>query len=401
LEKENAPQLNNIEIKSSISDNNDIDQIQISEDKEETAGLDVIQARDRTFNKELSDLVTRIRSNEPQEKIEPKARKEITEDELLRMYHKLYYKAVNLEGLDKINSDLNPFELYRESSSDDLITLINTEMINLELPGFAILAYDVDKKCYINYTNHIIGVDENNLIINSLDGLYANIIESNNGIVLDQQSIERNFFLKKRFGFKKSVFFISFGTFFKDFYKDANLDKKLDFSDHLSPILLIQLKEIINENQKISFYNKIKNKLTVYFFLLYKKILLENQNLNLANQHSLFNFIDYTYRKYSRHDDYICCIIKLRGYINSEYLYALKYLQVKLEKKLTEKATISRIEKDKLIIFMQKSRKKILEDIIDDFNKVHCNIFNVKMLINDENAKSIFLLKNIKEEILK
>jgi hypothetical protein len=401
LEKENAPQLNNIETKSSISDNNDIVQNQISEDKDDTAGLDIIKARDRTFNKELSDLVTKIRSNEPQEKSEPKARKEITEDELLKMYHKLYYKAVNLEGLDKINGDLNPFELYRESTSDDLISLINNEMINLDLPDFAILAYDVEKKCYINYTNHIINLNENNLIIDSLEGLNVKISESNNGLILDQQSIERNFFLKKRFGFKKSVFFISFGSIFKDFYKDANLDKKLDFLDHLSPILLIRLKENIKEHQKKSFYNKIKNKLSIYFFLLYKKILLENQNLNLADQHSLFNFIDYTYRKYSKYDDYICYIIKFRNYINSEFLYTLKYLQIKLEKKLSEKTTISRIEKDKLILFTQKSRKKILDDIIDDFNKVNGNIFNVKMLINEENTKSIFLLKNIMEEILK
>ena len=128
MEKENAAQLDNIGTKPSITDDDTVHN-QISEDnKQDNVELDINIARDRTFNKELSDLVTRIRSNEPQEKFEPKEPKEITDDELLRMYHKLYYKAVNLEGIDNINSDLDPFDLYKESTSDDLINLINTEM---------------------------------------------------------------------------------------------------------------------------------------------------------------------------------------------------------------------------------------------------------------------------------
>ena len=165
--------------------------------------------------------------------------------------------------------------------------------------------------------------------------------------------------------------------------------------------MFIHLKENIKEHQKKSIYNKIKNKLSIYFFLLYKKILLDTQNLNLNNQHSLFNFLDYTYRKYGSHDDYICCIIKFRNYINVEFLSVFKYLQIKLEKKLTGKTSILRIEKDKLIIFTQKSRKKILDDIVDDFNKVHGNMFNVKMIMNVENTDNIYLLQNIKEQIIK
>lgn len=401
MEKENAAQLDNIETKSPVSEE-DIVHNQISDyNKQANVELDINLARDRTFNKELSDLVTRIRSNEPQEKTGPKAPKEITDDELLRMYHKLYYKAVNVEDIDKINSDLDPFDLYKESTSDDLISLINAEMKNLQLPDYAILVYDFEKKCYVSYTNHIIDQPENNLIIDSLEGLYSNIVENNIGIVYDHISIERNLFYKKRFGAKKSLYFVSFGTFFKDFYKEADLDRKNDFLDHLLPVLLIHLKENIKEHQKKSIYNKIKNQLSIYFFLLYKKILLETQNLNINNQHSLLNFIDYTYRKYNKYDDYICCIIKFRNYINAEFLSVFKYLQIKLGKKLAGKTSISRIEKDKLIIFTQKSRKKILDDILDDFNKVHDNMFNVQMIMNIENTDNIYILKNIKEQIIR
>jgi hypothetical protein len=402
LEKENAAQFENTDNKSSITDNTDIVQNQISENKEQdNTGEDINLARDRTFNKELSDLVTRIRSNEPQEKTEPKTPKEITDDELLRLYHKLYYKAVNLAGVEKINSDLNPFELYKESSSDDLTNLIYAEMNNLQMEDFAILVYNLEKKCYISYTNHINDLKENNIIIDSLEGLYTNILVNKNGIVLDHQSIERNLYLKKRFGLNKSIYFISFNSFFKDFYNDADFDKKNDFPDYLLPILLIQLKENIKEHQKNFIFNKIKNKLSVYFFLLYKKILLETQNYNNSSQQGLFNFIDYTYRKYSRYDDYLCCIIKLRNYINIEYLVIFKYFLIKLEKKLTDKTTISRIEKDKLIIFTQKSKKKILDDIVDDFNKLHGNIFNVRIIMNDENNKNNYTLRNIKEQMVK
>ncbi|MBN2401341.1 MAG: hypothetical protein JXN64_02980 [Spirochaetes bacterium] len=398
MEKDNTAQTDNT---SPISDNKDISTNQISIYDKDDAGLETNISRDRTFNKELSDLVSKIRSNEPREIIEPKAPKEITDDELLRMYHKLYYKAVNLTGLDKINGELNPFDLYKESSSDDLVNLIYAEMSDLHLPEYAILAYSLEKKCYICYTNHIDNLNGNNLVMDSLETLYTNITGNKNGIVLDHQSIERNLYLKKRFGSKKSVYFISFGDFFKDFYNDADFERKNNFLDYLLPILVIQLKENINDHQKKSIFNNIKNKLTVYFFLLYKKILLESQDLNIKDQNSLFNFIDYTYKKYLRYDDYLFCIIKFRNYINAESLYTLKYLQIKLDKKLADKTSVLRIEKDKLLIFTQKFKKKIIDEIMDDINKVHGNLFNINFIMNDENAQNIYLVQNIKEQIIK
>ena len=178
------------------------------------------------------------------------------------------------------------------------------------------------------------------------------------------------------------------------------MGEEADFSDHLLPVLLIQLKENIKEHQKKSIYHKIKNKLTIYFFLLYKKILLENQNLSNDSLNGVFNFIDYTYRKFGKFDDYLCCIIKFRKYINIESLFIMQYLQDKLGKKLSDKTTVARIEKDKLIIFTPKSRKKILDDTIDEFNKVHDNVFSVKFIMNDEN-NNFYNLQNIKNQVLK
>ena len=396
--------MENSEDKSSNTNNTDELEDQIFEENEIDSGApDVNILRERTFNKELSDLVSKIRTNESIEETAEQTQKDtdkdISDDELLRLYHKLYYKTLNLEELDKINSELNPFDLYKESSSDEIINLINTEMSNMQLSDFSILAYIIDKNAYTNYANYIANLNENNIVIDSFEILYTNILSNTNGFIVDSQIIERNLFLNKRFGSGQSMYFISFGNFFMDFFYSADLGEKPDFSDQLLPILLIQLKENIKDHQKKSIYNNIKNRLTVYFFLLYKKILLENQNLN-NNISNVFNLIDYTYKKYSKLDDYLCCIIKFKKYVNIESFFILQYLQDKLEKKLFQKTSISRIEKDKLIIFAPKTGKKILEDTVDEFNKVYNNVFDVKIIMNDEN-NTFYNLQNIKNQILK
>ena len=215
---------------------NNMDKLQdemFDENEYDSTEPDINILRERTFNKELSDLVSKIRVNESREesieKSSPKAAKEITDDQLLRLYHRLYYKAINLDKLDKVNSDLNPFELYKESSSDEIINLIRTEMSKIELQDFSILTFNIEKNCYAAYANFIPNLHDSNIIIDSLENLYSNILSNNNGFVIDSLTIERNSFLKKRFGAENSIYFISFVNFFTDFFSGADIGRRSRF----------------------------------------------------------------------------------------------------------------------------------------------------------------------------
>ncbi|MFH0976411.1 MAG: hypothetical protein V1874_11575 [Spirochaetota bacterium] len=396
-------QLENSNNKSSVPDSENIKMIEelFKEDDETIKEPDVNILRDRTFNQELSDLVARIRTNEPQGEDESPAPVEITDEDLLQMYHKLYYKSVNLTGIDKINTALNPFDLYKESSAEDLVNMIANEMQKIDLSAYLILVYDLKKKCYTSYTNNINDLDEINAVINNSEDLYKNIIKSKNGIIIDNKTLETNIYLHKRFPSKTPLYFISFDTIFNDFYREVNFENSSDLSGYFLPILVIQLNGIPSDQQIKSLYNKLKNSITIYLFLLQKKIEMDWKNPELNNMHSLFDFLDYTYQKFDNNKDYICSIIKLKNYITVDYLFIFKYLQIKLENKLINKSAVIRVEKDKLVVFTQKAKRKILEQILDEFNKMTNNLLQIEMFINDEISKNIYLLQNIKQQMVK
>jgi hypothetical protein len=370
----------------------------------ENTGPEISRVRERTFNKELSDLVSRIKSNEPGKDEIPASvppKKEITEDDLLQMYHQLFYKAVNISGIEKIDTSFNPFILYKELSSDDLLTLIYNEMTALSFNEYAILAYNPEKNYYSCYTNNIPGLDERNIVIDPSENLYANIINNKHGNILDRQSIERDIYYKKRFSAKNSLLFISFGNLFIDYYSNADLRNVNDFSDAFFPILLIRMEENPGENRKKTIYREIESKLIVYFFLLYRKLTIDKQSICSAGLQSIYGFLDYIFQKYNKQKDCICAVIKSKKYINAESLLILKFMYGKLKNKLSGSAEILRIEKDKLLIFTRKQDRKRMDDILDEFNKTYSDLFRVDTFSDDGIKTAGSTSRNIKEYLIK
>lgn len=396
MEKENIFSFNNPEDESHIAD----DTLNKNIITEKNMDLDINVLRERTFNKELSDLVSRIQENES--KIDTLFDiNQTTDDELLRMFHQLYYKSINLTDTHTINSDLNPFDLFKEASTDDLFNLIYYEMNKIGFNQFAILAYNFEQKCYTAHCNYINNLNENNIVLTTSENLYIRVINKKDGLIININEINNNLYFKKRFSQGKDLLFISLISFFKDFYSDADLDNVNDFSDHLLPILIIQLTESIKENQIKPIYDLIKNKLTVYFFLLHKKIQIDLQNSNFNNLQGIYNFLDFTYQNYNKNKDCVCMIVKCKKYLNIEILFILKYLQNKLTNKLPDNTTTSRIEKDRLLIFTQKTKRKVLDEILEDFNKLFNYMFQIEIFITEETSNNFFFLQNIKEYLAK
>ncbi len=396
--KEFSP-IDNSEIIQNVTNNESPDSKGVQKD-----GLDISKVRERTFNKELGDLVDRIKSNEPVKDGSPAsaaAVEEITEDDLLQMFHQLFYKSVNITGLNHIDTNFNPFDLYKELSSDDLVSLIYNEMSGLSFNEYSILTFAPEKNCYSCYINHITDINENNLIIDPSEALYKNIIDNKYGNILDRQSIERDIYYKKRFSGENSLFFMSIGGFFRDYYSNADLININDFSDAFFPILVIRVRENMGENRKKSIYRLIKDKFTLYFFLLYRKITLERQNTNPVNLQSIYEFLDYTYQRYDKYKECVCSVIKCKKYVNIESLFIIRYLHSKLKKKLDGAAEVIRIEKDKLIVFTLKSKRKMMDDILDDLNKIYSDLFRIETFTDDGIRPIGSILQNIKEYLIK
>ncbi len=381
--------------------------------------LDINKVREKTFNKELSGLVSRIITNEstgktgtteketPMDDVpKPEDDPGITGDILLKKFHELFYKAVNLAGQGGITTAFNPFDLYKESSSDDLLNMIHNEMPGLSLPEYSILTYNPSKKCYTSYTNHIDDLDENNIAIDTTEDLYRKITENPDGIFLSYQTIDSDIFLKKRFipkNYKDSTlnyYFLYFNDLFKNYYTTLEPDNKQEFADNLLPILMVRLSDDADTLNSKNLSHKIKNKMAVYLLLLLRKIQIETLKSQPRAYTGIFEFIETAYRKYDKHKDCLCMIIKYKYYVNLESFFILNYLHKKLKTELSGLASVSIIEKDKLILFTRKAHAKTLDKILNDFKKNYDNLFRMDIITDESIKNNLSLLNNIKNRVL-
>ena len=156
VEEEKVITIDQLEKTKQESDGTDTYEV-ISTDFSEDESFDkdsfsIDKVRERTFNKELSDLVRRVRKPEkayekktvPTEAgfIEEIVEVSPEEAELLNRFHELFYKAINLKNIDKINTDFNHFEISIKSLQDDLEKFIFEKMGDLSFNDYAVLGFN-------------------------------------------------------------------------------------------------------------------------------------------------------------------------------------------------------------------------------------------------------------------
>jgi hypothetical protein len=347
------------------------------------------RVREKTFNKELSDLVEKIRSHELSEEQEEEedlpdiTASEIREDDLLRKYHNLFYHAINLIGINNINASFNQFDLSLNSIKDELEKYIDDEMRALSFPCYSVLYYNLEKKCYVPCINHINELDENNIIIDPNEEFCKNIYEHSSGIIIGSRTVNNNIYLKKRFslsgqaGARFSYYFISLRNLTSDFYSGIERSAGKNLPDRsLFPILMILLNE--EETAPESIFYKIRDRLAVHFIFLARKLIMKTHNTKAGNHSDLFNTMGHNFKLFQGDSEGGCFIIKCSSHLTKETLFVLKYLHIKLKESLSKRSIISRIEKDKFVILINKPEVRILNRVVMDFNKFYNNIFVLK-----------------------
>ena len=341
--------------------------------------------RQRTFNKELRELLAKIRSNESQRNDKAINMDEISEEELIKRFHILFYRSVNLIGLSDINSNLNPYLLPNYFFKDNLEQNILYEMQNLSLPEYAILSYNLEKKCYIPVYCYIDDIIEDNIAIDICEELYTQILDSKYGIILNYQSINNNIFLKKRFSSNCQndsqylLYFVSFKNIFSNLLSEMNLIGIENIRNiHLSQILMIRIKDGMGENIVESIYNKIIDKLIIHFLLLEKRVFGQILKVDYENIYSLFNILEFFIRIFSKFYDGVGYIIKCKNYFKKENLFIFQYLLLKFKNTLSAKSIISQLANDKFLILTKESEGEIVEQIVKEFNNYNNNILRIK-----------------------
>ncbi len=355
----------------------------------ESVDIDLDRVREKTFNKELGDLVEKIRSHElveeheEAEEIPDIALSEMREDDLLLKYHNLFYRAVNLIGSAGINAGFNQFELSLNTMKDELEKHIDAEMKRLSFRCYSILKYDLEKKCYKAAVNHIEGIDESNIIIDPNEELWKNIYDNKKGLIIGSKAINNSVYLRKRFqpsgrpasGF--SYFFASFRNLALDFFSglERPAGRELPYRS-LFPILIIRLDN--EETRPDPVFCKIRDRLAVHFIFLARKLIMKTHAARTESHRDLYNVMDYNLKMFQRDSDGLCYIINCTAPLTKEILFVLKYLHIKLKETLSKRAVISRIAKHRFVVMLAKQEMRALNGVVADFNKFYSNIFALK-----------------------
>ncbi|MDY6969997.1 MAG: hypothetical protein SVR08_15265, partial [Spirochaetota bacterium] len=280
----------------------DVDEFTADFDNTDDKPLNIAKIRDRTFNKELSEILADIRSNELEYNDDEVALDEITEMELLKRFHELFYKAIHLDNLQNVNTSKNPYLYPDIFLEDDCEKKIADEMNRLLYPEFAILAYNPKKKCYSPVHFYSDVLVEDNIAVYTSEELYAQILVNRCGVIIDQQTITDNIFLKKRFSSISEdqshylLYFVSFQNILKEIFDEMNLSNGNNQTNYRFQILMIILKDSRSEDIVEVIYKKIKDNLTFYFLKLENKLLNKVNELDFEDPNIIYNIFVYIYQ---------------------------------------------------------------------------------------------------------
>lgn len=349
------------------------------------------KVRERAFDEEFKGLVDRITQHEEEDieaaldHIPPEER----DDVLLKKFHELFYKSGNLRGVQNINFNFNPF-IFQDSLPGSLIHNITNRFNKISFGNFAILHFDIEKNCFRPAINYISDIEESQIIVNMHEELHQNILQSNYGIILDQQQIHDDIYLKKRFGFKEEYlkndlfYFLSLKKFFSEFIDELNLG---EFDGLLSiplfPLLIVQFKSSNGEGSTQEIYRTIKNSLIMQLILycieLYRKISV----VRLDSLEQIVVLLEFYLLSFSKIRRSSLIIITLKQFNEVYMIFIIRYLLSKLNRALTSKSVLAHLFSDRIFIIAEKSEVETALQILNEFNE-QFNLLDVKRLNLDQ-----------------
>jgi len=378
--------------------------------------------RKRTFNEELRGLVTRVTGNESIDVglsgDEPRGHQmfglqeekrtgiddvdNLNANQLLHSFHRLFYKVRNMVELKDSNSSFDPFQIeYSEGRfNDSLVNYIVDELKHSLLKGFALLEFDLEKKCYLPVNNRIPGLSDNEITIGINDNFLSSILSDRKGLILNSLDIGEDGYLRERF----LPFLNGDNNFFLYFVSQKYISEKL--FNELSvqtenkqresipaPIIIIHGEGITHSESDI--FSLLEKRFAIPFLLLkdngYNDISMKGtDSLNL-----LFLKLEYFCNKAVDTGLTTCVIISAPGMHDIQSIMVMKYLFSKIKSLLSDESIIIRISMDRIFIFVKNIMLENIKNFIDETNSLFENILTYEDLMISKNDGFQVILNRI------
>lgn len=367
----------------------------VIENAETKDQVENIPIREKTFNKELRSLVEKVTTHDSFINIDNKNIDDMSEDELLRQYHKLFYRSIHLEDYSRTGKIHLPEDLEEENINK----YIQNEMQGLGFPEFAILSYNFEKKCYTSSVNNIAGLDVFNLYIDINEEIYEKINASTGGAVIGEDYLQADPSIKKRLGLTSgSTYYMnSLKHLFWEVLSESEPDKRDEINDsNFSPVIIVKFDENNRQINASDVSQKLSNQLSLPFLLFSHNELRKSRAKSYENLEGLYRYLEYFYQIFVQYDGGTCLVLTDLDYYSLKSQFKVAYILSKLYNRLSNKSLITQIEKDKIIIFTNNSNAILIKDLVAEWNDIFNNTFSVKIF---ENKSKIGFLKFLTEYI--
>ncbi len=354
--------------------------------------------REKTFNAELRHLVDRVTSHETSERIADDI-DGISDDELIRRLHLLFYRSIHLENAGVAQVRLLEIQEIAERDEDSVVNAIHEGLTALSYPAYALLPFNIEKRCFTPTINTINSLDVYSLFIDIYDGLYAAIAEGGRGLLIGPDTIRDDAFLRKRFVSKSGIFedyyyINSLGNLYRPLLVELHGAGASDAGFRMSPILIIRMRQADSSEGAASLDHIIGRRLSLPF-LLYASEELERigkSGGDLLVHH--YRCLEYIYMAFSKMVEGRCFIFNFLEYHQARGRYLFSYFQAALRAGLSGSSFIQQLDKNRVAVFAAMNDVEWVKNTASHWSEVHGDIFIISTLDAGKGLNYVDFLNN-------
>ncbi len=339
--------------------------------------------REKTFNEELRHLVDKVTSHETADRTTEDIDL-ISDDELIRRLHLLFYRSMHLENAGAAHEQLQGVRLAMGRDEDSVINAIHEGLTALSFNAYSLLPFNLEKRCFAPAINTINSLDVYSLFIDIYDGLYTAIVEGGRGIIISPESIRDDAFLRKRFVAKSGtledyLYINSLRNIYRPLLIELHGSGSPDPGFRMSPILIVRLKKSDSSSGAAVLDELISRRLALTFLLYASEELrrIGKSGGNILVHH--YRCLEYVYMAFSRMKDGTCFILNFREYHLPLGRYLYSYFESTLRAGLSGSSSVQQLDKNSVAVFTAGNDAEWVKDTVARWHAAHGDIFSVSL----------------------
>ena len=331
--------------------------------------------REKTFNEELKNLVTRITEHETAgDSIEEhiKNLSSLSDEEFLIALHRMFYRFKHLDDEEHSAVIFDPYGSYASEEIDYSVPQCLARAIcSHGFKEYALLKYDFEKKGYVPAYFSLDNMIKENLIISLRDELYDRIINEEHGLRVTSDEIEIHDWLCKIFqavdGIPYSLYCIKTAYLTRELHRGLIMDAVNGGMHALNDsLLLVRLTGEMMELNTRDVYTMLMTSLPVPLYIAGRNSIDSGMQNPLVSFENMQALLEYFFLIYSKNDQALCAMITTKKYYEKETTFGFKYMMSKLTLLLWPYSTIIHVNNRVFLIFTIRADEETIQKTLNE-----------------------------------